>query len=562
MRIPSGAIRSNLVRLMIAGVVLQGAPLSAQYRDHRALSGAVQQLAQRYRTQAELTTLATSAGGRPVQMLRVGAAGKPGILVIANAHGPHLIGSEVAIAAAEKLLSSPGNSLDRATYWFIPRFNPDAAEGMFATPKWERTGNDKPYDTDRDGTIGEDPLDDLNSDGVITQMRIADPNGAWIADSADPRLLRRADAAKGEVGKWRVLTEGRDNDGDGAYNEDGPGGTDLNRNFTYNYPHHGLEAGMDPLSEAESMALAQFLVDHPEIAVIYVLGPQDNVMQPWQNRPSQGIANQQGVRAQEGTSAGGPLNSIMRGDQDTYADIGRRFKEITGLSGTPSSASSAGDVLSWAYYHYGRFAIGSRAWWVPDAPREGAARPAAGGGSDPLAEQRNALKWFESEGIDAFAPWTGVTLPNESGVEVGGFKPGMLINPPAGAQFDSTIARQTRFIAALGEMMPKVSVRDPKVTAAGNGVYRIEVEIANDGDLPTTAAIATRLRFPQLIALELDVGRATVLSGQTHRQVGPIAGGGRTTTLRWTVAAPAGTTMTLKGGSPVTGNFTRTITLR
>ncbi len=80
------------------------------------------------------------------------------------------------------------------------------------------------------------------------------------------------------------------------------------------------------MAAPEARGLAEFLVEHQEIAAVYVLGPQDNLVRPWENRPSMGIANEQGVRAPEGTSAGGQLNSILRADQATFANLSRRFQ--------------------------------------------------------------------------------------------------------------------------------------------------------------------------------------------------------------------------------------------
>ena len=45
-----------------------------------------------------------------------------------------------------------------------------------------------------------------------------------------------AEAKNNEVGHYRILSEGIDNDHDEAFNEDGPGGVSPNRNFTFRYP--------------------------------------------------------------------------------------------------------------------------------------------------------------------------------------------------------------------------------------------------------------------------------------------------------------------------------------
>lgn len=567
------ALARSLPRAIVLGLlVLLAAPATAQYKDHRALSAAVTALAARHQGEASLQTIATSPGGRAVQALRVGAAGRPALLVVANAHGPHLIGSEVALAAAERILAgASGDLLQRATIWFVPRLNPDAAEGMFARPTWARTGNGMATDEDRDWQADEDGFDDLNGDGLITAMRMADPNGDWLQDPDEPALMRRAEATKGEVGMWRILTEGRDDDRDEQFNEDGPGGVDVNRNFPYDYAHHGREAGRFPMESPEARGLAEFLVAHPEVAAVYVLGPQDNLLKPWENRANAGIMNPTTrERAMEGTSAGGPLNSILRADQATFADVSRRFQATTGLTKGPGSAGLAGDVLSWSYFDFGRWAFGSRAWWAPDAPRDsaraGSGARAAGGGSageDPSADERNAIRWYRAQGIDPVVPWTAVTLPGERGTfEVGGLKPGVLLNPPAGAEVDSTLARQTRFITELAGMLPRVAFRDLEVTALGDGVWRVSVEVANEGMLPTNTSLGSRMRNPRNIRVALDLQSATLLSGEAVQVAGPIAGGGRSTTMTWTVAAARGTTLSLLAESPATGSATQSIPLR
>ncbi len=548
------------------------------YRTHSALAGELRALAAAHPSRTQLVTIATSPDGRPIVALRIGAgadvATRPALLVLANAHGPHLVGSEVAVVTARRMLEAYGRdsaitrTLDRSTIWFIPRLNPDAAEAMFGAPRWERTANGTAWDDDRDQATDEDGPDDLNGDGMITSMRIADPNGDWIADSAESVLMRRADPARGEVGRWRVVGEGRDNDNDERHGEDGAGGTDINRNFAHAYAHHGAEAGLHPFSAPESRGLAEFVVAHPEIAAVYVLGPQDNMIRPWEFRAATGIAG-----AATGTSAGGPLTSILRADEQTFADVSRRFQRITGLTRGPAATSGAGDILSHFYYVFGRWSFGSRAWWAPEPPDTGlrgggparaTAAATAAGGSDPLADERKALRWYRSiggTGVPAFTPWTKVGLGSDS-AEVGGFHPGALLNPPAGTPLDSTLAQQHRFITELAGMLPKVALRDVKVESLGDGVWRVGVEVANEGTLASTTSLASRLRMPRGLRLELDPRGGTLLSGDRIQVVPQVAGAGRSTRRTWTVAAPRGATMTLSVGSPVTGSASQTITLR
>ncbi len=58
-----------------------------------------------------------------------------------------------------------------------PLLNPDAARADFTTPRCERTSNGNPLDDDLDMQVDEDGPDDLNQDGLITSMRVKDPEG-------------------------------------------------------------------------------------------------------------------------------------------------------------------------------------------------------------------------------------------------------------------------------------------------------------------------------------------------------------------------------------------------
>src|SRR5262249_31047429 len=127
------------------------------------------------------------------------------------------------------------------------------------------------------GLIDEDPPDDLNGDKLVTWMRVEDPEGEYILDPKEPRLLIKADPAKGEVGKLRYLSEGIDNDHDEKWNEDGIGGVNFNRNFPYNYSYFAVWAGVNPVSETETRVLADFVVDHPNIGIIFTFGAAENL---------------------------------------------------------------------------------------------------------------------------------------------------------------------------------------------------------------------------------------------------------------------------------------------
>lgn len=569
---------------LAAGVVVLASPLSAQaapsagYRNHAALSAAVDSLRRAYPRLIETQVIATSPGGRAVHAVRIGVGAdvdrRPALLVLANAYGPHLVGSEIALGTVQRLAAAYGRDetvttlLDNTTLYVIPRLNPDAAEAFFRRPLHERTFNELADDSDHDGRQDEDGPDDLNGDGFITMMRIADPAGDWRPDPADPWLMRRADPVKGETGGWRMMVEARDSDGDGEIAEDSPGGVDINKNFGHDYTFFAAGSGVHQFSAPEARAVAEFVYRHDNIAAAYVLGPHDNLMEPWRHRPQAGGPPQ-------GTSAGGPFTSILRADESWYVEMAERFKRSTGLTRNPPTVATGGDPATWMYYHMGRFAFASRGWWVPEAPRDSAAAaprpagPGAGGqgqgsGADPLAYERNALKWFQANDPSAILDWRPIQHPDFPGrtVEIGGFRPFALWNPPT-ALLDSVLAKQSRFITELAGSLPAIEWREVTVEPLGQGAWRITAQVANTGYLPTLTALGPRARWPRQIRVDLKIGQGqTIAGGRAVQLLGPIAGSGRSTELSWVVTGSRGSTVELTAESPVAGSAATTITLR
>ena len=83
--------------------------------------------------------------------------------------------------------------------------------------------------------------------------------------------MRIADPAKGERRGWRLLPEGVDDDEDGRWNEDPPGGVDIGVNFPRDYSWFGDGAGDHPVSAPESRALAELLASRDDIAAVVVV---------------------------------------------------------------------------------------------------------------------------------------------------------------------------------------------------------------------------------------------------------------------------------------------------
>jgi hypothetical protein len=328
------------------------------------------------------------------------------------------------------------------------------------------------------------------------------------------------------------------------------------------------------MAEAESRAIAQFIVDHPGIAVIYTLGPQDNLLKAWEGKalPTEGT--------RPGTSAGGPLKAILKEDEPWFVEVAKRYRDITHQEKGPASAALEGDPVSWGYFDMGRWSFGARPWWVPDVKvdsaatdsthgdsgrgRAGPSGRAAKSESDSGAVNRKAIAWLRANEPDAVLDWTPFKHPDFPGqeVEIGGVRPFALVNPPS-TMLDSLATEQAAFVTALGEMLPSLSLRKLKTESLGSGLFRITVEVANDGYLPTSSKVGDMVRMPRPVRVELDAGRGhDIVSGRHFQLLDPISGSGTGTELTWVVRGSSGDRMSVTAESPAAGHASLTFPLR
>jgi hypothetical protein len=166
------------------------------------------------------------------------------------------------------------------TWYILPNGNPDASSRFFKKPLFMGSGNFNPHNDDMDDRIDEDGVEDLDGNGLITQMRKKDPKGEWIPLSNEPRMMKKADWAKGEKGIYKIYSEGIDNDGDGELNEDGIGGVDISINFPHLFKFFTANGGSWAGCEAESFHIMEFVFNHKEVAMTVLLGKSNFCLVP------------------------------------------------------------------------------------------------------------------------------------------------------------------------------------------------------------------------------------------------------------------------------------------
>lgn len=528
--------------VLTMGFAAQG---QGTYPDHAALTQRLRTLTTQHQSLSSLQSIGKTATGKDLWVLTLGkgdAKAKPALVVVANVEGTHLAGTELALQLAEKLLAKAGTDsvarlLDAKTIYVLPSVNPEAAAQYFARLKFERTGNGSATDDDRDGQTDEDGPEDLNGDGLITMLRVEDPTGTFMTAKADPRVLVKADPTKGEVGRYRVLTEGTDTDRDGEFNEDGPGGIALNRNFPFDYEPFKPGTGEFPASEVEARAVLDFLYSAKNVYAVLTFGPSNNLSEA--------------PKFDRAKATKRVVSGWLEKDVAVNEQVSKLYTQ-SGLTAGPNLPFQRGDFPQWAYYHYGRLSFTTPGWWVP---KDTAKR------ATPEPEDVRFLKWAAANNAPAFVDWKPIQHPDFPGkvVEVGGFMPFAKLNPPV-ALLAKAAEQHLAFVTRLALLMPQVELVNVKTEAVGPGLTRVTVDLHNRGLLPSHSELGTRSRFVD--RLKVTVGtteKQQVVSGRKVQLFREALGGNATMPMEWLISGTG--SVTIEVGSAMVGSQKITVPL-
>lgn len=552
-----------MTRLLALGLVAFASVAQAQnpaYLNQDALTRELRTLVSSSPS-ATMTSLGKTIGGRDIWVVQIANPGgmpandRPGVLMVANLEGDHLVGSSHALETVRYVLANATTPavkqmLDKQVVYIFPRLNPDGAELSFAAVKTGQMKNMRPYDDDNDGRVDEDGPEDLNGDGLISVMRVKDPRGAYMIDPADPRAMKKADVAKGEVGGYTLYWEGIDSDGDGFLNEDGPGGVDLNRNFQHDYPYFEPDAGPHMVSENETRALMDFMITHRNIGAIMTYGHSDNLvvapdasgklaapttiglnafaetanakmfdvgMLPTPQLPFGAQVRTRGAQpGADNNPASGrrPDTTVNRGDLEYFKAVSEAYKTITGIKTVPASRRPHGAFFQYGYYQFGVPSF-STPGWAPTAAV--AATPEAGAAATPsstpaLTGDAAILKSLDGAGLDAFVPWTAYTHAELGALEIGGFKPYTSTNPKA-QDLTELGRKQGEFLVKLASMLPSLHIAKTEVIAHGGGIFTVNVEVENTGFFSASTMHGVSSRSVNATLVQIDVPAESIVTG-------------------------------------------------
>jgi len=226
-----------------------------RYHDYGQSTRLLKQIVKAHPKLAKLQSLGNSYGNREMWVMTISGKGnaskKPAMWIDGGIHANEIQSVEVVLYTAWYLTEMYARHpeirrlLDERTFYLMPMMSPDSRDAHFHKPNTTHSprSGQRPIDDDRDGRSGEDPADDLNHDGHITQMRVRDPNGRYKPHDEFPQYMIRV--KPGEKGEFTLLgVEGIDNDGDGRVNEDGEGGYyDPNRCWGWNWHPESVQRG-------------------------------------------------------------------------------------------------------------------------------------------------------------------------------------------------------------------------------------------------------------------------------------------------------------------------------
>ncbi|HMT67673.1 MAG TPA: M14 family zinc carboxypeptidase, partial [Bacteroidales bacterium] len=597
--------------MLLVALLLLPEPISAtrKYSDPAAVNRSIEQLRQANPSLVKVHKFAVTPGGREMLMIEIGKSGTsvPAVLVGANFSGLTPLATEAAMSLASRVVSDASLN-GKLTWYILPIGNPDAYARFFTRPLWSDPGNGRPFNDDTDDQTDEDGYNDLDGNGIITRMRVKAHDGTWVPVEGEPRLMRKADAAKGERGIYKLYTEGIDDDGDGQYNEDVPGGTNINNNFPHLFKKFGRRSGLYPGSEPESEAMLRFAFSHPEIAMViafgqtnYLLSPPKggrkgsidtgSIRIPREMGASLGIDVSRtytlaevielvqpmlppGMTADESMIASflglGEVVNPMPDDMIFYNEISSDYKEYLKKKGITAerldpAQPEEGSFELWAYYHLGVPVFTIDFWGLPKPKEEKKENQGDEKKNDTVkADQQKgdpkevaqlafSDKWLDGRG---FTPWKSYKHPTLGEVEIGGFTP-FSDNTPPESMIDSLLDLQLPYIPELVKRLPRLAIAEVKTTEKGGGVYQLEAWVTNEGYLSFPIAMGKRNKVPAPAILTLEGDGIEILSGKKRTPIGEV-GGMKSVKYVWLVRSPKKETLTLRLESKQAGNDSKT----
>ena len=507
---------------------------------------------------------------------KTGAAlDKPAFHIDGNTHAGEVTGSMAAMHAIDVLLTGYGEDkvitkiLDRMTIYVVPRISPDGAETYLTTPYSIRSVN-RVHNPENGGIRSED----LDGDGVIRMMRIPTPYGAWKKDKDDSSIMAKRDPGDADGEFYDIYVEGNFEAFDGDENlkekkEDWS--LDFNRNYPYGWFPENRQAGAGkyPLSNPETKAMADWIIEHPNI---------DGVST---NHTSGGI-----ILYPPGTR---PSTAVSEKDINQFIEIANMGKEELGYEplniydsfiADPANYDS-GAFDDWCYQSQGIVAYTVELWDL--AKRVGVplvwnARNKESA-QDELKRFVACMKWVKENAPEYYEDWKPFHHETFGDIEIGGFNFKFSQQNPPESFLNGVLEQMTRFMIRFAQSMPRLTIDTLTSEKVSDDIYKVTAVVGNLGYLPTNLTEeAKKLNISKEVEVTISGGK--VISGLEKTKIGNLEGYGSTSTgtnfygnistdynakarkkLTWVVQTKSGTEITVSCAQEKSGKASKTITL-
>jgi murein tripeptide amidase MpaA len=553
------------------------------FHRYDELTRILKAFAQRRPDLFEIVSIGSSHEGRDIWVVAAtnratGAhEGKPALWIDGNIHAGELAASTACLHYLRTLEEGHGRDadvtrlLDTRVVYACPRINPDGAEWALADkPKYIRSST-RAYPFDEDPVDGLN-VEDVDGDGRMLLMRIADPNGNYKAHPEDARLMVPRDPAESGGRYWRVMPEGTLANFDGVeirVNRDKQG-LDLNRNFPsgWRQEFQQLGAGPYPTSEPEVRSVVDFIVKHPNIGAAVSFHTHSGViLRPFASEPDENM----------------PAEDLW-----LYKLFGKKSTELTGYPNIsifhdfkyhPKQVITGG--ADWIYEHLGQFfwtveiwapvkEAGVESYHFIDWYRE-----------HPAEDDLKLLRWSDRElGGEGYVSWYPFEHPQLGPVELGGWNKLKTFRNPPGKYLEREVKRFPGWLTWQALTLPKLETFKAEVQRLGADTWRVRLAVLNSGYLPSYVskrALERKVVRGVVYEIELPAG-ASLVSGKARHEGGQLEGRASKPSLQaflpnldltgdrgqceWTVRAPEGTEVVLSARHDRAGRVREVLALR
>ena len=452
---------------------------------------------------------------------------KPAHWVDASIHAVELTATVAACNLLQHLVDGFADgdatvvrALRTRTFYVVPRVNPDGAEWALADrPRWRRSSV-RPWPHADAHLWPGLAVQDIDGDGRILQMRIPDPDGAWMPHPDEPRLLVAVPpdgSVPAGAQRYRTQWEGlvEHYDGFTVPTPPAPEGLDMNRNFPAAWGTNVGGSGDHPLSEPEIDALVRAVVARPNICGYNAFHTSGGVLL----RPSSVMAD----------------STLHPRDLWVYKQLGEQGTALTGYTSHSvfedftfdKNDTMSGAADDWAFEHLGVYSWTTEFWDIVHAAT-GTKQSTYFWYVGPTTDEALAvLRWLDQQtdprSSDArtagFVDWYPFEHPQLGAVELGGWNDLFSWTNPPGHLLHAEVAKHAEFAVFQALASPCLEIKHSAVTALGDDTWRVEVGVANTGWLPThvTARAANNARVRPIVAELLEAVPEIVAAGAATR---------------------------------------------